>query len=145
MLDAQNPAGLLHAPLNLRLGRLAQLEAERHVVIDAHVRVEGVALEHHRDVPVLRRHVVDDAVADQNLPLGDLLQPRQKTQTGRLAAARRPDKYEELLVFDVDGEIVHRHNIAEALVDVLVGYACHLSFAPLVKMRLKLDRGCGCK
>ena len=42
-------------------GDAAQLQAEGHVVVDAHVRVERVVLEDHRDVAVLRRDVVDDA------------------------------------------------------------------------------------
>ena len=55
---------LLDAALDLRLGDLAQLQAEREVLADRHVRVERVALEDHRDVAILRRDVVDDAVAD---------------------------------------------------------------------------------
>ena len=40
--------------LDLRLRILADLETERHVVVDGHVRIEGVVLEHHGDVAVLR-------------------------------------------------------------------------------------------
>ena len=34
---------------------------------DGHVRVQGVVLEHHRDVAVLGRHVGDVAAADRDL------------------------------------------------------------------------------
>ena len=64
LLDAQDLRGLLDALLDLRLGELAQLQAEGHVVVDGHVRIEGVVLEDHGDVPVLGRDVVDHAVAD---------------------------------------------------------------------------------
>ena len=38
----------------LRLRRLAQLQPEAEVLLDGHVRVERVVLEHHRDVAILR-------------------------------------------------------------------------------------------
>ena len=55
---------LLDPLLDVGLGDLAQLQPERDVVADRHVRIERVALEDHRDVAILRRDVVDDAVAD---------------------------------------------------------------------------------
>jgi hypothetical protein len=59
VLDAQDVRRLAHAGVDLRLGIAAQLQAEGHVLVDAHVRVERVVLEHHGDVAVLGRHVVD--------------------------------------------------------------------------------------
>ena len=52
------------ALVDLVLRRASQLQPEAHVVVDRHVRVEGVVLEDHRDVAVLGRQVVDDPVAD---------------------------------------------------------------------------------
>ena len=46
--------GLVDPTLDLRLGDLAQLQPEREVLADGHVRVERVALEDHRDVAILR-------------------------------------------------------------------------------------------
>src|SRR5262249_32824320 len=85
---------------------LVQLEAEREVVLDRHVRVERIALEDHRDVALLRRQVVDDLVADAELALRDLLETRDHPQRGRLAAARRSDQHEQLTVRDVHVEVV---------------------------------------
>jgi hypothetical protein len=68
--------GVLHALLDLGLRELPHLQPERHVVVDRHVRVERVVLEDHRDVPVLRRQIVDQAVADVDLAGTDLFQPR---------------------------------------------------------------------
>ena len=69
MLDVEDFGGLLDLAVNLVLGDLAELEAEGHVLVDGHVGVEGVVLEDHGDVPVLGGQVVDQLVADVQLPL----------------------------------------------------------------------------
>ena len=62
--DLQDAGGVLD-PLLGGLGvDLRELEAEAHIVLDGHVRVERVGLEHHRDAALGRRQVVDDLVAD---------------------------------------------------------------------------------
>ncbi len=93
--------------LDPRLGGLGvdlrQLEAEAHVVVDGHVRVERVGLEHHRDAALGRRQVVDDLVADQQLARGDVLEPGDQAQQGGLAAARGADEDHELVGLDRRG------------------------------------------
>ena len=44
--------------------------------------------------------LVDDAAADRDRPVGDVLEPGDHAQRGRLAAAGRPDEHEELAVAD---------------------------------------------
>ncbi len=56
--------GLGDAPLDFALRELPKFQAESHAVENAHVRVEGVLVEDHRDVAVLGREVVDALVAD---------------------------------------------------------------------------------
>ena len=82
------------------------LQPELEVLADGHVRIERVVLEHHRDVPVLRRHVVDDPLADADLAAGDVLEPRDHPQRGRLAAARRPDEDHEFAVPDLEVQVL---------------------------------------
>ena len=53
----------------------AVAQAVGHVVVDAHVRIERVVLEHHRDVAVGGLDLVDDAAADVDLAAGDGLEP----------------------------------------------------------------------
>ena len=53
--------------LDLGLRRAADAQAVGHVVVDRHVRVERVVLEHHGDVAVLGLELVDHAVADADL------------------------------------------------------------------------------
>ena len=89
--------------VDLAFGRPAQLEREAHVVGHRHMRIERVVLEHHGDVALFRRHVVDHALADADFAGGDVFQARDHAQQGGLAAAGRADQHHELAV--VDGNI----------------------------------------
>ncbi len=62
--QTQHLRGFPHAALDLGARLAPQLQAEAQVLGDRHVRIQGVALEHHRDVTILRRDIVDDAAAD---------------------------------------------------------------------------------
>jgi hypothetical protein len=90
ILDVEDARRLLHRARSRPWDSL-QPQPERHVLVDRHVRVERVVLEHHRHVAVLRRHVVDDLAVDRDLAVGDLLEPCDHAQRRRLAAARRAD------------------------------------------------------
>ena len=94
--------GRLVDPLaDLVLRDAGDLQCEAHVVPDRHVRVERVVLEHHRDVAVLGRQLGDVAVADVDRAGGDVLEPGEHAQRGRLAAAGGTDQDEELPVLDL--------------------------------------------
>ena len=126
LLDLEDPRRPPHALVDLLLRQLAQLEPEGEVLLDGHVRVERVALEDHRDVPVLRSQVVDDSVADADLAVADLLEAGEHPQRGRLAAAGRPDEDHQLGVLDLELEVVHGlRPVGIDLGDVLVGDLCH--------------------
>ena len=71
------------------------------------MRVERVVLEHHCDVALPRRQVVDDAVTDRDGAVGDLLEPRDHAQRRRLPAARRADEDEELTVLNLQRQTEH--------------------------------------
>ena len=104
VLDVQDPGGLLHRGVDLRLGHLGQLQPERHVVVQVHVRVQRVALEHHRNAALGRRHVVDHAPANAQFTARDVLQASNGAQQRTLAAARGADEDHELAVahFQID-------------------------------------------
>ena len=107
------------ALVDLLLRQLPHPQPERDVLVHREVRVERVALEHHRDVAVARRHVVDDPVADPDRAAGDVLQAGDHPQRGRLAAARRADEDHELAVADVEVEILdRRRTVGVDLADV---------------------------
>ena len=105
-LEVEDARGVLDARVDLGLRHLLDAQAERDVLVDGEVRVERVALEHHRDVAVARRHVVHDAVADHDAALADVLEPREHAQRRRLAAARRADEHHELAVLDVEAQVI---------------------------------------
>jgi len=109
-LDPQDAGGAADLLLHRRVGHPAQPQGEGEVVEHAHVRIERVVLEHHGDVAPAHRHVVDHLVADRDLAVGDLLQPRHHAQEGRLAAARGTDQGDELAVLDRQVDAVnHLH------------------------------------
>ncbi len=97
---------LVHAPFPLRLRHPPELEAVGEVVSHRHVRIERVVLEHHGDVPLLRRLLGHVHVVDQHRAVGDVLEAGDHPQERRLPAARRAHEHDELAVGDVQGEAV---------------------------------------
>ena len=95
-----------------------------------HVRVERVALEHHRMLAVLGLHVVDDAVTDGDGPRRRVFEPHDHAQRSRLPAARRAEEHEELLVGDVEGQLVDGGDVVEALGDLVQRDPTHRAGAP---------------
>ena len=107
VLEAEHPGGVAHALVDLVLGHLAHAQPEGDVVVDLEVGVERVVLEHHGDVAVARRHVVDDLVADGDRARADGLQPGQHAQGGALAAARGSHQHNKLAVGDRQVHVRH--------------------------------------
>jgi hypothetical protein len=89
------------------------------------VGVEGVALEDHRQVPVLRVDAVDPAVPDADGPLGGLLEAGDHAQGRGLATARRAEQDEELPVLHLEVEVVDGDDIGEPFGDVVEADAGH--------------------
>ena len=97
---------------DLGLGHAPDLEAVPEVLPDAHVRVERVALEDHRDVTMARSEVGDVAASDRDLSARHLLESGDRAQQRRLPAARRPDERDELAVADRERHIVDRDDVS---------------------------------
>ena len=102
----EDTRGLAHARIDLGLGQLRDLQPIGHVVVHAHVRIERVVLEDHRDVALGGLDVVDHPPADRDLAAADLLQPGDHPQQRALAAARGPDDHDELAVGDLGVDAV---------------------------------------
>ena len=107
----------------------ADLQRELDVGLDGLVRIQRVALEHHRHVAHLRLDVVDPRVADEDVAAGRRLQPGDHPQQRALPATRRPEQDHEVVVVDVDRHVVdgvHRIGaLSERLGDVLESYLGH--------------------
>ncbi len=143
-LEPEHLRHVADAPLDLRLRRLANLEAVREVLVDRHVRVQRVVLEHHRDVAVARREVRDVTVADEHGALGDVLEAGDHPEERRLAASRRADEHHELARLDRQRDVVHGTNIAGVdLADVLQDDLAHEG-APLAdRLEPRIDDASG--
>ncbi len=133
--ELQRLGGAAHAPVDLRPVRLGEAQAEGHVLVDAHMRIERVGLEHHGDLALGRRHVVDLAPADGDLAGRDPLQPGDQAQKRRFPATRRPDKDDELAILHVEIDVVEDLRRPEGLVDAVERHIGHYFTAPAVRPR----------
>ena len=107
--------GAHHHLVVLGLRHLSHLEREADVLVDGHGRVEPVALEHHGDVAVLGRQIVDHFVANPDLAFGEIFETRDHAHRGRLAASRGAQQNEEFGVCDFKVERLDPDEIAPTL------------------------------
>ena len=89
------------------------------------MRVERIVLEHHRDVAVLGRHVVDDVAADRDLAVRDVLEAGDHAQRRGLAAARRADQNDEFMVLDIEIDATNGEHFVVLLDDFSDVYFGH--------------------
>ncbi len=116
--ELQDVGGIAHAAVDLVLAEARDAHAEGHVLVDRHVRVERVALEHHGDAALGRRDVVDQPPVDVQLAAGDFLESGDHAQQCRLAAAGRSDENDELALGDVEIDAVDHLYRAIGLADL---------------------------
>ena len=93
------------ALLDLAFGALRSRSPNAMFSATRQVRVERVVLEDHRDVALLRRHVLTTRPPIEIVAVRDLLEPRDHAQRRRLAAARRADEHEELAVARLERQV----------------------------------------
>src|ERR687896_1211151 len=118
--EVQKLRRLLNAPPDRGSRQLVHLQAEGDVLEDRQVRVERVALKDHRDIPISRRNLVDDPVADRDRALADLLQAGDHSKSRRLTAAGRPDDDDEFAVTYRKRQVVYgARSIRIDLCDIL--------------------------
>ena len=89
-------------PRRWRRGRADHLEREAEVPSYGEKRVEGVALEDHRHVALLRRQVVHDAVVDRHRPAVTVSSPASDAQR---ASCRNPRAEQDKQLARLDGEV----------------------------------------
>ncbi len=100
---------------DLRLGPLGDREAEADVVADGQVGEEGVALEDGVDLALVGGEAGDVAAVEEDAAGVGLLEAGGQAQHGRLAAAARAEKREELALLEAEGDVVDGPDGAEPL------------------------------
>src|SRR6266404_2344078 len=131
----EDPGGVLDPDPDLVFRDLFETQPKRHVLVHRHVRVQGVILKHHGDVAILRGHVIYHRAAHQDFAAGDVLQTRYHAQGRALAAARRPDQNDELLVQDFQIDPSHGGGVVVGLGHLAQRYLGHWSVSTVSSRR----------
>ena len=71
------------------------------------MRIQGVALEHHGDITILRFHIVYYFPVDNQLAGADVLQAGHHPQRGGFAAAGRPYKDDKFFILNIQIKVFH--------------------------------------
>ena len=90
VLDVHKASEPTDALIDLPARDAPQFQIESDVIECGVIRVERVVLEHHRDVALLRRHIIEARAPKENVALRDLFETGHHSQGRRLAAARWP-------------------------------------------------------
>src|SRR5207237_749353 len=87
-------------------------DAEADIALDAQVREQRVVLEHHADAPLFGRPVdrraADQLAVEPDLARGDLPEPADAAQHGRLAATRGPEQAADRAAGELEVQIGER-------------------------------------
>ena len=95
------------------------------------MRVEGIALEHHRDPPCPGGHVAVHALArDVDLAPGGSLEARDHAEQSRLAAPRGAEQNQELSLADREIHPVDRAEVTKLFSQIADIDACHRRYVP---------------
>jgi len=95
-------------------------QREGNIFEDVQMRPNGERLEDHPQPPVLRLHVEiallrgHRLVADPDLSVAEILEPRDHPERGRLSTSRRPQQGEALALFDRQIEVVDRGHLSQS-------------------------------
>jgi len=119
MRNAEDLSGSGNTVLDLSLGHMTDLQTESHIIKNSHVRIQSVVLEHHGNVTILGRNVIDQTVINIKFTVGNFFQTGDHTQSGGLTAAGRTDQNDKFLIFDIEGKIGNRNDTGSiALINV---------------------------
>ena len=97
-----------HAPVDFRLGHLAQPQAIGHVVKHVVVGEQRIALKHHGGIALVGGEGVDGLLPQVDFTLVRAFKAGNHPQGGGFAAARGPQQRHKAARLDVQGYILHR-------------------------------------
>ena len=84
----------------------ADRKRKGQVLLNGHVREERVVLEHHADVALVRRKVVQRLVVQVNLAMGRRFEAGQHHQAGGFARPGRAQQGDKFAFFDIEVQIL---------------------------------------
>ena len=96
----------------LGLVKTCHAQRESDVLAHRHVRIERVALEHHRKAALCWHDFGCILAIDRDVAFGDVLEAGDQAQERGFPAARRADEHHELAIFD--GEVERRNDLDTA-------------------------------
>ena len=123
--DVEEFAGPL---VSLSPSLASHLEAESDVLEDAHVRPEGVVLEHHAAASPVGRSARDVVVSEADAAGVGEVEACDDPEEGRFAAAAGAEEEEQFTGLDDEGHVVDGENGPESLGDVFESQGFHGAF-----------------
>ncbi|PTX59649.1 hypothetical protein C8P63_11184 [Melghirimyces profundicolus] len=118
VFDVENFGRFLYPLVDFVLLEFPKLQAEGHVLVNVHMGIQGVALEHHGDVPILGGNVVDQPVTDVQLPFRNFFQSGDHPKGGGFPATGGSDQNQKLLIFDMQVKVGNSRDVPIPFVDV---------------------------
>ena len=119
LANAHHVGHLPHSFILHVLGNFFQLERIGDILEDGHVRIEGIALEDHADIAILRLHGVDHAFTKANEALSWFVDAGQRQQRCRFATTRGTQEGDKLAIVNMKRQILDANDIAEFLGQVV--------------------------
>ena len=118
IFELQQARGGADAAVDLSRRDFGELEAEAHVFVNAHVRVERVRLEDHGDFALGWRDFVDAIAVYEDFSRAYFFEAGDHAQQGRFAATRGPEEDAEFSSFYAEVDRVDDLGCVEVFVDV---------------------------
>ena len=118
LLDAEQPGRVFHPAVGVFARDVADLQGIGEIVAYGEMGIEGIALEHHPDMPLAGREPRDFLAADPDLAVIESLQSGDDAHQGRFAAAGRAQEAKQLAVGDFEVEFAEELGAAKALADL---------------------------
>ena len=95
----------IHPLLHVVLWHLADFQAILHILTDRQMGKDGIALEHHADVPFLGRYIIDDLVVKLNGSPFYAVKSGNHAQQGGFAASGWSQQGKEFTIFYIGGQV----------------------------------------
>ena len=105
--NAENFCGFHYLFVNLIVGHMNGAQRECHILVNTHMGIKSIVLEHHCDVSILGLKIVNDLIINTEFSCSNFFKSCDHTQRGGLAATGRTDKYDKFLVVNVHAEVVY--------------------------------------